>query len=178
MLRNLNPIRAYDIRSTQLCYLLHGKLKMSSIPTTIVNIKKKPLNARGIKDFATWAQHPNCLYIGRNMSFYVPGTEASKWKNIFEAKKYGLDQCLVLYEAHVRNTPELWNDLESLKGKELGCWCKPNKCHGDVLIQLLAEKEKGAPAQEVKPKMKIPLKSCPLEPQTAKIPLKLKSVTK
>ena len=153
---------------------------MSSSVTTIVNIKKKPLNARGIKDFATWAQHPNCLYIGREMSFYVPGTKASIWRNIFEAKKYGLDQCLVLYEAHVRNTPELWDNLESLKGKELGCWCQPNKCHGDVLIQLLTEKDKKnfECTQELSPKIKIPFKVCVAHSEKVKIPLKFKSVKK
>ena len=28
------------------------------------------------------------------------------------------------------------NDLDELKGKTLGCWCKPNNCHGDILIEL------------------------------------------
>lgn len=27
--------------------------------------------------------------------------------------------------------------LESLRGKVLGCWCAPQTCHGDVLIELL-----------------------------------------
>lgn len=27
-----------------------------------------------------------------------------------------------------------------LKGKVLGCWCKPRACHGDVLIELIEEK--------------------------------------
>lgn len=27
--------------------------------------------------------------------------------------------------------------LDELKGKTLGCWCKPECCHGDVLINLL-----------------------------------------
>lgn len=26
-----------------------------------------------------------------------------------------------------------------LKGKKLGCWCKPEACHGDVLIKLINE---------------------------------------
>jgi hypothetical protein len=29
--------------------------------------------------------------------------------------------------------------LEELKGKILGCFCKPLPCHGDVLIKLLKE---------------------------------------
>lgn len=28
-------------------------------------------------------------------------------------------------------------DIEALRGKNLGCWCKPEACHGDVLIELL-----------------------------------------
>lgn len=28
-------------------------------------------------------------------------------------------------------------NLFTLKNKILGCWCKPNACHGDILIKLL-----------------------------------------
>ena len=28
-------------------------------------------------------------------------------------------------------------ELNKLKGKNLGCWCYPEKCHGDVLIELI-----------------------------------------
>lgn len=31
----------------------------------------------------------------------------------------------------------LLNDLDELKGKILGCWCKPEKCHGDILLELI-----------------------------------------
>jgi len=31
----------------------------------------------------------------------------------------------------------LLNDLFELKGKTLGCWCSPLKCHGDVLVDLV-----------------------------------------
>lgn len=31
----------------------------------------------------------------------------------------------------------LLKDLHELKGKVLGCWCKPQACHGDVLIELI-----------------------------------------
>ena len=36
----------------------------------------------------------------------------------------------------------LLNDLHELKGKILGCWCKPLSCHGDVLVELLKMKNK------------------------------------
>jgi len=35
--------------------------------------------------------------------------------------------------------PELLKELEKLRGKILGCWCKPKACHGDVIIELLDE---------------------------------------
>jgi hypothetical protein len=34
------------------------------------------------------------------------------------------------------------NWLEPLRGKNLACYCAPNACHGDVIIQLLKETEK------------------------------------
>ena len=107
---------------------------------SIVNIKKKELNKRNIKDFEEWNSKPNTLYIGRNMTFYVKGTKKSKWFNPFSVKKYGRDKCLLMYEEYIRNTSELYNNLDELQGIELGCWCKPEKCHGDILIKLLKEK--------------------------------------
>lgn len=29
------------------------------------------------------------------------------------------------------------DDLLKLNGKTLGCWCKPDACHGDILIELI-----------------------------------------
>ena len=31
--------------------------------------------------------------------------------------------------------------IKELKGKILGCWCPPQKCHGDVLIELTKKYE-------------------------------------
>lgn len=31
----------------------------------------------------------------------------------------------------------LLNDLHELRGKTLGCWCKPKLCHGDFLVKLV-----------------------------------------
>ena len=30
-----------------------------------------------------------------------------------------------------------------LKGKKLGCWCKPSPCHGDVILEYLKENKGG-----------------------------------
>lgn len=105
----------------------------------VVNVRKTHLRKAGYADFQEWSANPNNLYIGRNMNFYVKGAFASKWQNPFTVKKYG-DKCCELYEQHIRSS-ELYNQLEELRGKTLGCWCHPEKCHGDVLMKLLAEKK-------------------------------------
>lgn len=106
--------------------------------STVVNVRKKELNKRGISDFEAWNDMPNTLYIGRKMTFYVPGTYESKWANPYSIKKYDLETSLKKYEEHIRNS-ELYNQLHELDNLELGCWCKPNKCHGDILIKLRTE---------------------------------------
>jgi hypothetical protein len=77
------------------------------------------------------------LYIGRENKTY--NLQKSKWANPYSLKEYSLDECLKLYEKFIR-TSGLYNDLYELKDKTLGCWCKPKKCHGDVLISLYNEK--------------------------------------
>jgi hypothetical protein len=55
------------------------------------------------------------------------------------SKEWILEDILKTYENYVRTNPFLINSLHELKGKQLGCWCKPNKCHGDVLLKLYNE---------------------------------------
>ena len=59
------------------------------------------------------------------------------WKNPFSLKKYTPSQSLKLYREHVESNKQLISELSELKGKTLGCWCKPNPCHGDILIELI-----------------------------------------
>jgi hypothetical protein len=42
----------------------------------------------------------------------------------------------LLHQEDVEAKPELIAALPELSGKKLGCWCKPNPCHGDVLVDL------------------------------------------
>lgn len=80
------------------------------------------------------------VYIGRQCNMGGWRLSKSKWANPFSAKKYGLDECLRLYKEHIFGNKELFNSLPELNGgKSLGCWCKPNACHGDVLLELLNE---------------------------------------
>jgi len=68
------------------------------------------------------------VYIGR----------PSKWGNPFLIGKDGTrEEVIEKYRKWIVNQPYLMNSLHELKGKILGCWCKPESCHGDVLIELL-----------------------------------------
>ena len=82
-------------------------------------------------------REPYDVYIGR------PG----KWGNPFLIGKDGSREEVIekyrLYLLHNeqfgKNLPDgrdLLQDLPELKGKMLGCWCRPAACHGDVLVEL------------------------------------------
>ena len=129
----------------------------------VVNVKVAELRKHGVQTLKDWLLDPNHLYIGRSMC-YVEGATSSKWRNPYPLSrlgeggalpnphpailrlersvkvrtKYSLEEALELYEKHVREN--LWEDLEELEGKVLGCWCAPQPCHGNVLQRLYSEK--------------------------------------
>jgi hypothetical protein len=104
----------------------------------VVNVKKVYLKQDGYNDFEDWCNNTNNVYIGRDMSFYVKGAKASKWANPYPSKIYGRQKCLELYEKYILDNKELLSQLHELRGKNLGCWCKPLECHGDILTKLLS----------------------------------------
>lgn len=83
--------------------------------TTVVNIR-----------------HRKCdVYIGRG----------SKWGNPFThiGTQMTRKDCIEAYEVWLKQQPELLAALGELKGKTLGCYCRPMSCHGDVLARLANE---------------------------------------
>lgn len=71
------------------------------------------------------------IYIGRG----------SIWGNPFKiSKKFSRKDVIIKYEAWIKEKrklePEVYN-LSKLKGKRLGCYCRPLACHGDVLVKLI-----------------------------------------
>lgn len=86
-------------------------------------------------DIETWLKEDDHVYVGRAHG-NIP---ASKWANPYIVND-GDDINVILsqYEEHVTSTPDLANDLGSLRGKILGCWCIPNqRCHAEVLQNLI-----------------------------------------
>jgi predicted NAD-dependent protein-ADP-ribosyltransferase YbiA (DUF1768 family) len=99
------------------------KHRMWKPQAKVVRIKKK----------ASGAVTQDCdVYIGpRVVNAHWNIEKPSKWVNDFG--KTGLDT----YKKHVLLDKTLLSELDSLRGKSLGCWCHPERCHGDVLVQLL-----------------------------------------
>jgi len=84
---------------------------MGGLKTKVVHCKKRKFD----------------VYIGR----------PSKWGNPFFIGKDGSRQAVIdKYEKYILSRPDLLADLHELRGKTLGCWCKPKLCHGDVLAKL------------------------------------------
>lgn len=79
--------------------------------TSVVHCKRKPYD----------------VYIGR----------PSKWGNPFQINVDGSrDEVIAKYREWLMEQNDLIESLPALKGKVLGCWCKPFSCHGDVLVEL------------------------------------------
>ena len=80
--------------------------------TRVVHCKKEPFD----------------VYIGR----------PSKWGNPFSIGKDGTrEEVIERYRNWIQSKPRLLECLPELKDKVLGCWCKPEACHGDVLVELV-----------------------------------------
>lgn len=61
----------------------------------------------------------------------------SKWGNKFIVGRDGTRaEVIEKYRAWIVEQPELMADLHELRGKVLGCWCHPKRCHGEVLVEL------------------------------------------
>lgn len=76
------------------------------------------------------------VYIGRGINRGGWDLPTSKWANPYTIQKYGsAEKAVALYEEYLNNNKELLDAIRELKGKVLGCWCKPGICHGDVLAR-------------------------------------------
>jgi len=80
--------------------------------TRVVNLHKEPYG----------------VYIGRG----------SKWGNPYIIRQDGTrEEVIEKYRLWILTQQHLMYSLHALKGKILGCFCKPKACHGDILVELI-----------------------------------------
>lgn len=90
------------------------------------------LNARevgrdGLRAVNIGRNGPNGVYVG------CP----SKWGNPFVIGQHGTrDQVVERYRRWLWEHPTLMGELGELEGQDLICWCAPEACHADVLLQM------------------------------------------
>jgi hypothetical protein len=101
---------------------------------------------------AEWRQavaDGTAVYIGRRCAGFAASPFGNPWK---VGTRHGVNRgdAVQMYREwavgmrmHPEGKPFPRERVESLRGKVLGCWCHPEKCHGDVLVELL---EATAPA--------------------------------
>ena len=73
----------------------------------------------------------------RKNAYDVLIDRSSIWGNPFLiGRDGGRDEVIAKYRAWLLKNPALMTRLPELAGLTLGCWCKPEPCHGDVLAEL------------------------------------------
>eukprot|EP00162_Nutomonas_longa_P006332 comp16902_c0_seq1/m.27647 comp16902_c0_seq1/g.27647 ORF comp16902_c0_seq1/g.27647 comp16902_c0_seq1/m.27647 type:complete len:143 (+) comp16902_c0_seq1:111-539(+) len=85
-------------------------------------------------------------YIGRKGVVFVNGSRFPKVDSVFAnpfkiSPKTPRSSVIADFreyiETRLQSDPQLKKQLLLLRGKNLGCWCAPDKCHGDVLLELI-----------------------------------------
>jgi hypothetical protein len=68
----------------------------------------------------------------------TPVGRPSKWGNPFVIGRDGSrDDVIAKYRTWVVQQPALMAALHELRGKNLVCWCAPERCHAEVLSGLV-----------------------------------------
>ncbi|MDZ4848403.1 MAG: DUF4326 domain-containing protein [Pirellulaceae bacterium] len=84
-------------------------------------VANKRLDGRLIR----WASENRC---------FMPIDRGTQWGNPFIMKEDGdRDRVCESFDVFFDLKPSLQHKIHSLKGKVLGCWCHPCRCHGDRL---------------------------------------------
>ena len=74
--------------------------------------------------------------INTTSEFDVLIQRPSIWGNPYILDSDGRDACLNKYKTHLLKSPDLISQLYKLFDKRLGCSCYPERCHGDLLVQI------------------------------------------
>ena len=83
-----------------------------------------------------WQRLPRSAVYVADDAHWV-GLAKTKWANPFKIGRDGeREEVLAKYRAWLLKRPEPMAALPELRGKDLVCWCAPEPCHADVLLEL------------------------------------------
>lgn len=103
-----------------------------------VERRKRALLEQGIAVAVNMRRHGDLIAWAKQRGLFVRVDRATPLGNPFVIGRDG-DRATVIarYRDHLRRRPALLARLEDLRGKALGCWCAPEACHADALIEEL-----------------------------------------
>ena len=91
------------------------------------------VNLHDVGSIEEWVKegNGNHVYIGR-------GSEEDIWGNPHKLAEHENDrnQVLDLFRSYIQKEDDLMKRVGDLHGKTLGCWCAPDRCHGEILHEL------------------------------------------
>lgn len=81
---------------------------------------------------------PTTVVNGRKVACDVFIGRGSKWGNPFKIGEDGTrEECIEKFRKQLMSNPvKLAQVKRELRGRILGCYCKPLACHGDVLAEI------------------------------------------
>jgi hypothetical protein len=112
---------------------------------SIVNCKVQYIRPK-YNNLKEWINDEKNIYIGRKGVVFIDNIRfpqnSSKFANPYKIGKDGTrEEILFKYKNYIvnklENNMDLIFELLSLKGKNLGCWCYPEMCHGNILLELI-----------------------------------------
>ncbi len=117
---------------------------------SVKNCKVEFIRKEGYHNLERWTMDPKNVYVGRAGVVFIEkdGLKerfpkvASPFCNPFKVGKDGtrdevIEKYKIYIKAKLRDNPSLVDDLRAMKGKNLGCWCAPEPCHADVLLEII-----------------------------------------
>lgn len=118
-----------------------------SAETKVINVRVANIRPQ-YNNLKEWMKDTNNVYIGRCGILVIDNVryprENSIWANpykIDDGNGITRDNVIEKYRTYIiqkiENNDVLKQKLLQMKGKTLGCWCKPEACHGDVLVELI-----------------------------------------
>ena len=116
---------------------------------SIVNCKVKYIRPQ-YDNLKKWMENSDNIYIGRAGVVFINKERFPKKASIF-GNPYKIDkntsreEVLEKYKKYIikkiLNDKFFYLELLKLRGKNLGCWCHPDPCHGDILLELIEKFE-------------------------------------
>ena len=111
---------------------------------SVVNVKVKYIRPE-YQNLEEWTLDEDNVYIGRRGVVFINGKrfpeKDSPFANPFKVGRDGIrSEVIEKYETYIKDKmkkKKVKKALIALKGKKLGCWCKPEDCHGDVLLKII-----------------------------------------